>query len=245
MTRFRFVRTAGLCLLVSALATPAFAQGGYAGVFLVADLLRTDRYDSRAMGSGSGETAGFGLRLGKQVGSIWGVELEFVRSGKITSEESPEVFPVDNRAYTAMAIAGFPGNVRIYDPGLSYPGSTFTYQSTQRLMTFTPAVWVRQEISSKFSLVYVGGVAFGRINRDVTITYPPITVPPVSIPSTPQSMQIPPFVTETVDYRVDPMVGVEGRFRITPKLDLVPSFRMHGLGGGWLMRPAIGLNLNF
>ena len=91
----RRVRAAALFLCASAVATPAFAQGGYIGAFLVADVVRFDQYDSAVPDdSGNGEALGFALRLGTGLGSRWGVEVEFVRPGEITSEQTPEILPL-------------------------------------------------------------------------------------------------------------------------------------------------------
>src|SRR5687767_10264788 len=82
-----------LVVLAGMLAPPAFAQG-YVGAFLVGDVVRLDQYDSRAGDTGNGEAFGFALRLGSPVGAKWGVELEFVRPGEITSDQSPRYLPL-------------------------------------------------------------------------------------------------------------------------------------------------------
>ena len=85
--------------VASATAAPAFAQGGYIGAFLVADVARFDQYDRTGRDdSGNGEALGFALRLGTELGSRWGVEVEFVRPGEISSEVTPEILPLLTRS---------------------------------------------------------------------------------------------------------------------------------------------------
>lgn len=240
-------RTAAAFVLSCVLASPVLAQGSYVGAFLVGDVVRLDRYDSRDVDSGSGETLGFALRLGTPVASRWGVEVEFVRPGEITSEQSPDVFPLAESSLPlrASSLPGLPVNAIGYDP-LLLPRYSYTFRSTERRTTIATSLWVRQEITPRFSLAYVGGVAFGRTDRELEVTYQPVfpvlpVVPgfPISLPA------IAPTVSESVDYSVGPMVGVEGRIRMAGTVDLVPSLRLHGIDGGWMIRPAVGLSWNF
>lgn len=225
-------------LLAGALAPPVFAQGAYVGAFLVGDIVRLDQYDSRSGDSGSGEAFGFGLRLGTPIGAKWGVEVEFVRPGEITSDQTPDILPL---------LAGASSNVRTslptlpagidfngYDP-LTIPAFSYRFRSTQRRTTLSPSLWVRQEISPRVSLAYLGGIAFGRTNSEVEVTY--TLSRPTILPIPP----ITPTISESITYDVQPMVGVEGRIRMAGKVDLVPGLRLQGASGGWLIRPALGL----
>jgi len=224
----------GLALVL--LAAPAYAQGAYVGAFLVGELVRVDQYDSRADDSGNGESLGFGLRLGAPVGTKWGVELEYVRPGEITGDQIPQILPAALYEFTNVAsIPGLP-NVGGYDP-LIFP--SYQFRSSQRRTTLSTSLWVRQEISPRFSLVYLGGVAFGRTDSELEVTYtlPRTTILPI--------VSIPPITSESIVYDVQPMVGVEGRIRMGGKVDLVPGLRLHGAQGGWLIRPAVGLSWNF
>jgi hypothetical protein len=225
-------------LLVGVLAPPAFAQGAYVGAFLVGEIVRLDQYDSRAEDSGNGESLGFALRLGSPIGPKWGVELEFVRPGEITSDQFPQIFPAIYDVTPIQVIPGLPNQgVNVYDP-LIFPPISYEFRSTQRRSTLSTSLWVRQEISSRVSMVYLGGVAFGRTSNEVEITYTfgrqILPLPPIS-----------PLINESISYDVQPMVGVEGRIRLAGKVDLVPGLRLHGAQGGWLIRPAVGLSWNF
>jgi hypothetical protein len=234
------VAGATVLLLFGILAPNAFGQGAYVGAFLVGEIVRLDQYDSNARDSGSGESFGFALRLGTPVGARWGVELEFVRPGEITSDQVPQILPAALDFRVTPDIPGLPPNVGSYDP-LIFPSISYEFRSTQRRTTLSPALWVRQEISPRFSMVYLGGVAFGRTNNEVEISYSigRSILPIAPLPS------IAPIVNESITYDVQPMVGVEGRIRMGGKVDLVPGIRLHGAQGGWLIRPAVGLSWNF
>jgi hypothetical protein len=227
-------------LLISVLAPPALAQGAYVGAFLVGDIVRLDQYDAGAGDSGNGESFGFALRLGAPLAAKWGVELEFVRPGEITSDRTPEILPLLTTTPPPVrpSLPNLP-NIDVtftdYDL-LSFPTYSYTFRTTQRRTTLATSLWARQEISTRFSLVYLGGVAFGRTNNEIEIGYVPIR---------PTILPIPPLSTESITYDVQPIVGVEGRIRMGGKVDLVPGLRLQGAQGGWLIRPAIGLDWNF
>jgi hypothetical protein len=226
-------------LLCGVLAPPAFAQGAYVGAFLVGAIVRLDQYDSRAEDSGNGESLGFALRLGSPIGTKWGVELEFVRPGEITSNRVPHIFTAIYEVAPIQVIPGLPNQgVNVYEPVI-FPPISYEFRSTQRRSTLSTSLWVRQEISSRVSMVYLGGVAFGRTSDEIQITYtiPRQTIVPLS--------PIPPLTNESISYDVQPMVGVEGRIRMGGNVDLVPGLRLHGAQGGWLIRPAVGLSWNF
>jgi hypothetical protein len=219
------------------LAAPAYAQGAYVGAFLVGEIVRLDQYDSTTQDSGNGESFGFAQRLGSPIGAQWGVELEFVRPGEITSNMVPQIHPA---IYDVTPVLGLPGlpNQGMYDP-LIFPPVSYEFRSTQRRTTLSTSLWVRQEISPRVSIVYLGGAAFGRTNNEVEITY---TIGrPTILPMPP----IRPVISESIYYDVQPMVGVEGRIRMGGTVDLVPGLRLHGTEAGWLIRPAVGLSWSF
>ena len=216
-------------------AAPAFAQGSYIGAFLVADVVRLDQYDSSAEDSGNGEALGFALRLGTPIGTRWGVELEFVRPGEITSDQIPQIYPAALTVTPERVVPTLP-NVSVPDASLIFPTYSYRFQTTQRRTTLSTALWVRQEISRRFSLAYVGGIAFGRTSTEIAIDYLPIR---------PTILPIPRSINESITYDIGPMVGVEGRIRMGGQVDLVPGLRLHGFQGGWLIRPALGLAWTF
>jgi hypothetical protein len=228
---------AATLLVFGLLSSSASAQGAYLGAFLVGDIVRLDQYDSRSGDSGNGEAFGFGLRLGTPIGTKWGVEVEFVRPGEITTDQTPGILPLPaTMANVGRALPNVPGlpTVDFYDP-LTIPSFSYRFRSTQRRTTVSPSLWVRQEISPRFSLVYLGGVAFGRTSNEIEVTYT------LSRPSILPIPPIAPTISESIIYDVQPMVGVEGRIRMGGKVDLVPGLRLQGASGGWLIRPAVGL----
>jgi hypothetical protein len=230
---------AAVLLLSGGLVSPAFGQGAYVGAFLVGEVVRLDQYDSRADDSGNGESFGFALRLGSPVGAKWGVELEFVRPGEITSDQTPDIFPLltNTPPNVGTPLPTLPGGIDLtfYDP-LTFPAYSYRFRSTQRRTTVSTSLWVRQEISPRVSLAYLGGVSFGRTSNEIEITY---------LLSRPTILPIPPVTSESIIYDVGPMVGVEGRIRLGGKVDLIPGLRLHGVEGGWLIRPAVGLSWTF
>ena len=228
---------AAFLILFGVLARPAFAQGAYVGAFLVGEIVRLDQYDSGTQDTGNGESFGFGLRLGSPIGAKWGVELEFVRPGESTRNPFPQSLPA---IYQVTAVQGIPSlpNQVLYDP-LIFPPISYEFRSTQRRSTLSTSLWVRQEISPRVSMVYLGGVAFGRTSGEVEITYT------IGRPSILPIVPISPLINESISYDVQPMVGVEGRIRMAGNVDLVPGLRLHGAQGGWLIRPAVGLSWNF
>jgi len=229
---------AAVLLLFGALAPSVFAQGAYVGAFLVGDIVRLDQYDSRTGDAGNGEAFGFGLRLGTPIGAKWGVEIEFVRPGEITSDQTPDILPLvtstPNIGRVLPDVPGLPPTLGNYDP-LTFPAFSYRFRSTQRRTTLSPSLWVRQEISPRVSLAYLGGIAFGRTNNEVEVTYT------LSRPSILPIPPIAPTISESITYDVQPMVGVEGRIRMAGKVDLVPGLRIQGASGGWVIRPALGL----
>jgi hypothetical protein len=225
----RFVPAVAFFASISA-AAPAFAQGGYIGAYLVGDVVRVDQYDTRSGDSGNGEALGFALRLGGALASRWGVEVEFVRPGEITSDETSQILP----ALSEVNVIGPPGaTLPTLPPELIFPPYSFRFQATQRRTTLSTSLWVRQAITRGFSLAYVGGIAFGRTTTEVEVSYVPVR--PTILPS----------VSEAITYDIGPMVGVEGRIRMGRQVELVPGIRLHGNQGGWLIRPAIGLAWTF
>jgi len=219
---------------IGLLSAPAHAQSPSIGVFLIGDIVRLNQYDARTGDSGNGEAFGFGLRLGTPVGEKWGVELEFARPGEITSDQTPEIVPYLTSPIVRGALQTGP-DLAVIDP-VTLPAYSFRIRTTQRRTTLSPSLWVRQEISPRFSLLYLGGVAFGRTTNEVEITY---------LFSRPGIAPIPPSRAETIVYDARPLAGVEGRIRMSGSVDFVPGLRLQSVEGGWLVRPALGLSWTF
>jgi hypothetical protein len=226
----RLVHVIAVLLVGSAMAAPAFAQGGYISASLIGDVVRLDQYDASRSDAGNGEALGFALRVGSGLGTRWGVELEFVRPGEISSDVTPEILPLLARTIPSFT-PSIPGPPNTGDV-LAFPIYSYRYRTRRRNTTLSTAVWAKQEISQRFSLAYLGGVSFGRTSHEIEVSYEPVR---------PTILPIPPSVSQSTLYDVGPMAGVEGRIRLGGQVDLVPGIRLHGVEGGWLIRPALGL----
>ncbi|MET0212021.1 MAG: hypothetical protein ABW292_03410 [Vicinamibacterales bacterium] len=211
---------------------PAAAQGTYVGAALTGDIVRFSHSETRGINErrSGGEAIGVALRVGTPLGSIWGVEAEFVYPSSIENESSPDVFPL------------FPlgGIVPIDVPGFGsviYPPISYQVRTSWRTSTFSTGVWARHDISERVALVYSGGAAFNRTENEFEFIYtPPPRLGIITLPSA---------LTETVLYSVRPFAGIGARIGMTEHLELVPSVRLQGLDSGMLVRPSIGLGWAF
>ena len=75
------MRLVAAFVLVVVCASTASAQAPYVGASFIGDIVRVS--GPREGGTGSGETFGGALRAGVPLGSQWGVELEFARTGTL------------------------------------------------------------------------------------------------------------------------------------------------------------------
>jgi hypothetical protein len=218
-----------LLALLSVLSPAAvMAQPVYVGASLLADISRFTTIDvdpstfSNEL-TGGGETLGFSLVVGTALGDRWGVELEFVRPAALEQsiERQVELLP--------------PG---IPVPPRPIPIFEFEVRSSERHTTLTPAVWFRQPIGGRAELCYLGGVTFVRTAREQEVAFDP-RLRGLSIPVT----------QEIVEHTVGPMVGLEGRIRMTSHLALTPGIRLVAVTGGgrngWLIRPGVGVHFRF
>jgi hypothetical protein len=222
-------------LIIAGLAKPASAQG-YVGASVLGDIARFNEYDSGGgrEASGSGEAVGFALRLGSAIGSRWGVELEFARPSVIEEEFSPPYLLT-----TTVTTGSVPPSVGLpVLPDVIFPYSIRT-EARQRNTTLSTSVWIGQPVTKRFGLKYLAGIAFGRTSQDIDIVYEPIPrlAPVITVPARASS--------SATTYDVGPFVGVEGEIGLTEHVQLVPGFRLHGVEGGWLLRPSVGLGWNF
>jgi hypothetical protein len=209
---------------VSGVASAQTAEGPYVGVSLVGDLLRRGFYEGGGIGrqDASDEALGFSLRLGVPLGAQWGVETEFVRPAAVER--------------------GFPDGPLPLFLQSALPVGPFRYQveTSERTTSFVATAWARHAMSVRTSLVFHGGLAVHRYWQLTDASFsifesgpirPGISIFPVPTPTR----------TEAVSYSMRPVVGVEARIGMTEHVALVPSFRVHGIEGGVLMRPSVGL----
>jgi hypothetical protein len=92
-------------------------------------------------------------------------------------------------------------------------------------------------VSPKLSLVYLGGVAFVRLDQTTKTTFG-YALPVLSI-------YPPSYEYKTVEYTQGPMAGIEARIGLSDHTQLVPGLRLLAVAGGWIMRPAVGLGWTF
>jgi hypothetical protein len=234
-----------LALIVCLTSAPAFAQGTYVGASLTGDVLRSSGSESTGVPemSQGGEALGFALRVGTPLGSIWGVEAEFSRPAEIDSEWTPRVVPL-GQGIQWSSVGGLSplGGVSVSAiEAQIFSPITYTIQSRQRNTTLSTGVWARQDLSSRISMAYSGGISFNRTEVETEFTFQSIRAP---IPG----LTIPvrqPAVTKTTSYGARPFVGIETRIAMTEHLYLAPAVRLHGLAGAWLVRPSVGLVWGF
>jgi hypothetical protein len=209
---------------VTTFAGTAQAQPYVAGS-LSADIARTGTSDGIAW-PGSGEALSFSLRVGAPVAPRFGVELDFTRPSEIVTDQEPDIRILE---FTRLAI-----------DGLTVPSAPiigYQVHTEQRTTSLTAALWARQEVSPRFSLIYLGGIAFAKIDRTVTTKFNyPFALPAIYPPS---------YETASVDYAQGPMAGIEARIGLTDHVHLLPGLRLQAAGGGWIMRPAVGLGWTF
>ena len=209
-------------------ARPASAQAPYVGVSLIGDIVRTSHAEGAfESDSGSGESIGFAIKVGAPVGANWGVELEFVRPSEIESTGGL-AYPL----YQLASAGNLPSVLQFVDP--SIPTAIFPIPSQierrDRYTTLSPVLWASQTLSDKVMLVYLGGAAFNRTEREFGYTFNNLR--PISF-------------SKTIEYGVRPMVGFESWIGLSDHLTLVPGIRLHGIQDGWLVRPAVGVSWSF
>ena len=223
-----------ICAML-AVATPAAAQSTYVGGSVVFDIARFDKieFDDEDLPrvtparSVDGEATGFNLRIGRALGERWGVEFEFARSGEIENSES----------------YGVPFLTEFLPPGLSIlPIADFQYQieTEQRYTNYGALAWIRQDLSDRVDLTYLGGVAFNRndVDQDVRITDTRLA----------QWMTVIPDMSVT-EYSIAPVVGIDAGFKLGEAAAITAGLRAQGATGGGrtglLLRPNVGVRWTF
>lgn len=210
----------GLVIVFFMGAGTAFAQSSpYVGASVVGDILRLSRTESVITESpDGGEAIGFAIRVGTPLGAAWGIEAEFARAAEIEEETSTLSLPIITSPTILPPPGGFP---------------TFSFTSTARNTTVSTSAWIRHDFAARSTLVYLAGLGFNRLERESGFD--------------PRILQLTilPYETRTIAYGVRPFVGLEARLALGERAQLVPGLRFHGIDGGWLLRPGIGLNWQF
>jgi len=229
-------------VVLSLVATTAHAQSPYVAATIGADVSRLSHSTSSLarVPAGDSEVISWSLRAGTPVGESWGVELEFVQSGRSRSEGSNGIVPLLPGTGTVTLVPGVVTSTggTIVSPLPNIP-SPIAFQTDVRRSrsNFDTVAWVRQRVSGSVDLVYLGGIAFSRQRIEITQTFP--TFLALFAPGGGA------FRTTTIEYGTRPLVGAEARIGFTSHVRLVPGIRLQGLGGGWLLRPYAGLGWFF
>lgn len=236
--------TGVLVFLVSVLcATHAFAQT-YVAATLGADLTKSNESTTNGMTfpSGDRDSIGWGLRVGTTLGSRWGVELEFNRSGELEMQNGPIILGQSllNGSAAFPQLPTLPGLVE--GRRAIFPAPEF--HTDQRNTTWNTSAWVSQPLGTHADLVILGGFGFSRVvqNTEYSISGPRRLLD--LIPIAQRS-----YRTRTINYGVGPLVGAEVRIRMTDHLALTPGFRAQSLGNNLarvlLLRPSVALHWTF
>ena len=231
-----------LTLLVVSFAASARAQSAYVAGTIGADVSRVTHTDANFYASSpdGGETLSGSVRVGTTIGPRWGVELEFVQSGRSHDQLTPLVSPLATTNSTTPA------------PVITLPGFTFSSDSPnvipirfvqsdvrQSHSDLDALIWARQAVGGRVDLVYLGGVAFSRQRTEITQNFP--TILQLFAPLPPNSA----FRSTTISYGTRPLAGIEARIRFTSHVRLIPGVRLQGIADGWLLRPYVGLGWFF
>jgi hypothetical protein len=215
----------GLAVVFALVAASAQAQSAYVAGTIGADVSRFNRVESNLQPSTSADSdvVSGSLRVGAAVAQGWGVELEFVRSGRSHSQ-----LPISILPFLAGAL---PSNIPV-------PIGGFQTDVRRSHSDFDGVLWARQRVGDKIDLVYLGGVAFSRERVEISQTFPTLGVIFAPVPGGV-------FRTTMINYGTRPMVGAEARIGLTSHVRLLPGLRVQGLAGGWLMRPYAGIGWFF
>ena len=235
------VRIAVTLLVLLLAAASARAQSAYVAGTISADVSRVNHTDSNFSSSGvSGgdETLSGSLRVGTAVGQSWGVELEFVHSGRSHDQLPSTIFPLaSTTVYTTPPTIASAISAAV---GVNAIPAILPFQSDIRRShsDLDALLWGRQSVSGSVDLVYLGGVAFSRERIEITQNFPTAIrlLAPVANGG---------FRTTATNYGTRPIAGIEARIRLTSHVRLIPGMRLQGIQDGWLIRPYAGLGWFF
>lgn len=237
-------------------AAPAMAQGVYVNASAGVSVLRFGGVEDGGITglSRNGEPGSWSMRVGAPLGSRWGIELEFVRTLESKEETTIDLL----RGIPAGLPGGFTvsglysvnpsaiqwtsaGDVTVISSSLSSPFDV-RYRAREQQSSLVPTVWFRTDVSRRIAMVFLGGVAFNRTARETEFSLPTL---PIFSPVAPIRSTLAPSSTKSTQYGTGAAVGIEARIGLTDHVQLIPGVRMQGLGGGWSLRPAVGMGWQF
>ena len=228
--------------VVMTAASGASAQGVYVGGAVGAEAVRTSSTESGGItyDNGSGDAFAGAIRVGTFLTDHVGLELEYFRPGEIESDAGGPIYLTESSAVWSSIMADSPLGTF---PSL---GSTFPSIISQsmrvRTSTMSALLTARQSLGGRVELVYLGGVGFSRVVREIEYGFPRGILPlPPSIQRS--------YSSRTTQYAAGPVVGIEVRAGMTDHAQVVAGLRLHALGqavlDGWMIRPSIGLAWKF
>jgi hypothetical protein len=231
-----------LAVAFSLVTVAAHAQAPYVAGTIGADVSRVSHSTSNLtrLPSGDSEVLSWSLRVGTPVGESWGVELEFVRSGRSRGEGPNGVLPLIPGTGTVTLIPGVvtPTDTIIRPLPNVIPSPIAFQTDVRRTHTDLDTVaWARQRVGGSIDLVYLGGLAFSRQRIEIRQSFPTLLALFAPGGGT--------FRTTAINYGTRPLVGAEARIGLTSHMRLVPGIRLQGLADGWLLRPYVGLGWFF
>jgi hypothetical protein len=232
-----------LFLVWACAARQADAQSIYVAGALGADISFVSGQDSVGIRGtvGGGESLSGAARLGVELASRFGVELEVSRAAERSDGSQPGISPLL-------------GSLTVFLPEVDFHTRTTTISTTAS---------IRQQVSDNVALAYLGGVVFHRTDRQ--IEYRGLrglpaggspagpgagpgrgsVIPGGLDPILPVGLALPFSQIDSVQYGVGPVVGFEAHIALGDHLQVSPGVRMHGLPASWLVRPSVAAGWKF
>jgi hypothetical protein len=217
-----------------ACSSPAFSQSAYLAGSIGADrpFLTSVKVDGQTR-IDPGTALAFGVRAGLPLGVQWGAEVEFSRGTAVIKDER-----AGRGLFGPTSVLG----AGLFDIGSlpsTSPGYELLVHATYRNASIDPLVWFTHPLSNRLDLAFIGGIAFNRLEADER--YEVIALRP----NLSFSFTVRPISLHTVQYRVGALAGIETRVAMGDHVRVIPGVRIHGVGSGWAVRPAVSVGWLF
>ena len=221
-------------------ASSAWAQGVYVGGAVGAEAVRASSTESGGItyDNGSGDAFAGAIRVGTFLTDRVGLELEYFRPGEIENDGGGPIYLAEDPSLAFSFTDG-----RFGDLGIPTFPSLISQSMRVRTSTTSALLTARQSLGGRVDLVYLGGIGFSRVVREIEYGFFTGGSQPL-VPSIQRS-----YSTRSTQYGVGPVVGIEVRAGMTDHAQVVAGLRLHALGqavlDGWMIRPSIGLAWKF
>jgi hypothetical protein len=231
----RFVLLIWSCLL----ASPAFAQSTYVAAAVGADITRSNRSDTYGISTPNfdAEPLSLTVKAGTGLGERWGVELGWVKARRThaTALDTIRYAVTTGSAVLTTVPAPAPLGVPIGRPFFFEP----RIDVYRRHTSVEAVAWADKRVADRVDLAFLGGVSFNRTSVDTRIEFNIPILAQVFLP--PGLSILPPQSTHIIDYSVAPVAGVDARIELARHVRVIPSLRLQGVSGEWLLQPSAGL----